>query len=385
MQIKRYRTKNIHEAVSRIKKDFGTDAVILSTKRLAVNDSGKNGHDLFEVTAGSSNSLSNSENNEIDCIINEALDDLDRSPGNFTGQDLHDHSSDKDNLLGLINSELTDIKEMLFLMSQSGGMPDFLHMNSAWLNLYTRLVKAGISSKQAQYFLKKGSALSSGPDAVQNDLTKEIIKEILASIEVSNPFEFKNGEKYFAAFIGPTGVGKTTTIAKLAAELSLKQKKNVGLISLDNYRIGAVEQLKTYAAIMGLPFIPAFTRQDLHIAVKKMQNKDVFLIDTAGHSHLDNERMKELGGILKEDLSIRCHLVLSVATSRSDMVEAADNFAVLNPETYVFTKLDETHRRGKIIDQIMELKMPISFLTNGQRVPEDIVPATKRGILRLIL
>ncbi len=208
MQIKRYRTKNIHEAVSRIKKDFGTDAVILSTKRLAVNDSGKNGHDLFEVTAGSSNSLSNSENNEIDCIINEALDDLDRSPGNFTGQDLHDHSSDKDNLLGLINSELTDIKEMLFLMSQSGGMPDFLHMNSAWLNLYTRLVKAGISSKQAQYFLKKGSALASDPDAVQNDLTKEIINEILASIEVSNPFEFKSGEKYFAAFIGPTGVGK---------------------------------------------------------------------------------------------------------------------------------------------------------------------------------
>ena len=188
-----------------------------------------------------------------------------------------------------------------------------------------------------------------------------------------------------AAFIGPTGVGKTTTIAKLAAMLRLHHKKEIGIISVDSYRIGAVDQLRTYASIMGLPCLSAFTPRELQMAVQKMRNKEIVLIDTAGQSHLDEDRMKELRQLMEGAHEISSHLVLSVTTEPQDMKEVAKNFSILNPETYVFTKLDETRRRGTIIDQVIQFKMPISFVTNGQRVPEDITTASKKNILKLIL
>jgi len=216
-------------------------------------------------------------------------------------------------------------------------------------------------------------------------ITQRVMKVLSSMVSVSDPFTTANGKQHLAAFIGPTGVGKTTTIAKLAAVLNLQQKKRVGIISVDSFRIGAVDQLRTYAAIMGLPCLSAFSARELQMAVRKMQEKDVVLIDTAGQSHLDTERMKALGRIMEAEQNISNHLVLSATTERSDMREAAENFSILHPRTYVFTKIDETRRRGAIIDQVGQLKMPISFVTNGQRVPEDILPADKRNILKLIL
>jgi flagellar biosynthesis protein FlhF len=136
---------------------------------------------------------------------------------------------------------------------------------------------------------------------------------------------------------------------------------------------------------MGLPCLSAFTREDLKKAINTLKNKDVILIDTAGQSHLDKDRMKELGSLLKGSLAISSHLVLSATTEQRDMKEAAKSFAALKPETYVFTKLDETRRRGGIIDQVSDSQLPISYVTNGQRVPEDITPADKRSILRVVL
>ena len=177
----------------------------------------------------------------------------------------------------------------------------------------------------------------------------------------------------------------TTTIAKLAAILSLKQGKAVGIVSVDSYRISAVEQLRTYASIMGLPCMSAFSREDLIKAIKTLPNKDIILIDTAGQSHLDKDRMKELGRLMMGSLAITNHLVLSATTEQRDMKEATDSFAALKPESYVFTKLDETRRRGGIIDQVLDSQIPISYITNGQRVPGDIIPADKRTILRFVL
>ena len=129
----------------------------------------------------------------------------------------------------------------------------------------------------------------------------------------------------------------------------------------------------------------AFSREDLKKAIRALKNKDVILIDTAGQSHLDKDRMKELGRLMKGSLDISSHLVLSATTEQRDMKEAANSFAALKPESYVFTKLDETRRRGGIIDQVSDSQIPISYVTNGQRVPEDIIPADKRNILRIVL
>jgi flagellar biosynthesis protein FlhF len=185
--------------------------------------------------------------------------------------------------------------------------------------------------------------------------------------------------------VGPTGVGKTTTIAKLAAFLSFTRKMKVGLVSIDNYRIGAFEQLKAYAGIMGLPCVPAFSRQDLACALDRMKSMDLVLIDTAGHSHYDKEKIDEILELVRNDFQISVHLTLSVTSELINMKEAASAFSVFNPDTYVFTKTDETKRCGKILDQAASYDLPVSLVTNGQKVPEDLIIPDRHELLKIIL
>ena len=289
--------------------------------------------------------------------------------------------------LSAIQSELGSIREMLFLINQGEGIPALLQEHPEALGLYARLVRRGISERRAMGFLNAAMAEGKGPRTAE-EITREVLRKILAAVDVTDPFALPEGgrpSRKIAAFVGPTGVGKTTTLAKLAAELSLKQKRKVGLISVDSYRIGALEQLKTYAAIMGLPCLPAFNREDLREALDRMRGREIILIDTAGHSHLDEKRMGELSELMAGEHAISSHLVLSITASRDNMRESVENFAALNPESYVFTKMDETRARGAVIEQVMDRRMPISYMTNGQRVPEDLVPAVKKDLLRFIL
>ncbi len=283
--------------------------------------------------------------------------------------------------------------------------------------LFALLLRAGISEKRVSSIMQNacfamendgtGKNHHKGePDSVaslKNYVIKECIKRINTRklfmernvYETFEPLDSSNtsaeekkcsGElPYMAAFVGPTGAGKTTTIAKLAAELTFKRKKRVGLISIDNYRVGAFEQLKAYSSIMGLWCIPAFSTDDFSMAIDKMRSMDIILIDTAGHSHSDKLRMDELAGVVNGDFNVSVHLVLSMTTGFIDMKDAATSFAALNPETYVFTKIDETKRCGKIFDQINELPMPVSLVTNGQRVPEDLIIPDKRTLLSIML
>jgi flagellar biosynthesis protein FlhF len=383
-----YKPKRIKDAVDRIKEEIGPDAVILSTRRIPKDDDDPSGHDLFEVTAAPPLYPADLKPFDSEKInenpINHLLESDSQSWGGFLSPKASDYDG-AEKRWNAITAELLSIKDLLFLINQASGLPDHLNMHPKCLNLYARLIKSGVSERHAQAFMKKGGAFTNSHEAGPEKTIKNVLKEILFNINVLNPFESETEKRHLAAFIGPTGVGKTTTLAKLAADLGLKQKKNVGLISIDSYRIGAVEQLKAYAAIMGLPCLPAFSSEELELAANKMRDKEIILIDTAGQSHLDNKRMKKLGNLLEGNLSISSHLVLSANAGKLDMKEAAENFAVLNPTTYVFTKLDEAMQRGNIIDQIMDLKLPISFVTNGQRVPEDIVCATKKNILKLIL
>jgi len=381
MAVKRYKAKSIQEAINRIKEDFGPDAMILSTRRLPKNARNPYEKEIFEVTAALRKPSEESGTHDIIHTDDEQ---------NETGSWLHrsedrEGSHDFEKKWKALNAELFSIKDMLFLINRKGGLPDFLHQYPESLNLYARLVKTGISERRVQSIIGRALSATDSKGSKSEEITKKVYHEIFSSISVFDPFSFHNGKKHLAAFIGPTGVGKTTTIAKLAAILSLKQGKQVGIISVDSYRISAVEQLRTYASIMGLPCLSAFSREDLKKAIKTLENKDVILIDTAGQSHLDKDRMKELGRLMKGSLAISSHLVLSATTEQRDMKEAANSFAILKPESYVFTKLDETRRRGGIIDQVSDSQMPISYVTNGQRVPEDITPADKRSILRVVL
>jgi len=347
MQVKKYRGKTINDALARVKNVLGPEAMIISTKKLRERD----GYNGFEVAAM------------------QARDDIsDTSSSPYME----------------VKSELMSIKEMIYLLNHSGGITEALMMNPGTMNLYAKLIRNGVDDHYARMFLERAGVIKGDSSYDTSSIKKKTIKEIMKVVGIKNPFDSQNGRQIIAAFIGTTGVGKTTTIAKLAAQLMFTAKRKVGLISIDNYRIGAMEQLKTYASILGIPCFPAFNRKDLLFALKRMGGRDVVLIDTAGQSHYDKPRITELKNMIAGDPFISSHLLMSVSTTDSEMSKAATNFSPLEFQSYIFTKIDEAERCGSVINQIMKLPLPISYITTGQNVPEDIERANKKRILNLL-
>jgi len=346
MQVRKFRARTIKAATVKVKKALGPNAMIISTNRLAQNGAGN----LFEIAAVPAGDSTNENNDSF----------------------------------GQVKSELMSIKEMICLLNQSGGVLEKLITNPAALNLYAKLITKGVSDYNARLFLERAGAFN-GPAGRVNDVKQKAVYEIAKVIKTKDPFEVTDNKQKIAAFIGTTGVGKTTTIAKLAAQLMLKAQKKVGLISIDTYRIGAMEQLRTYANILGVPCLQAFKKKDLFFALQKLKNRDVVLIDTAGQSQYDRARIEELTRMMPDDLAIDSHLLLSVATTESEMNKTAVNFSPLKFKSYIFTKVDEAERIGSTINQIIKFNLPVSYLTTGQNVPDDIEQADRGRIVNLLL
>ena len=177
---------------------------------------------------------------------------------------------------------------------------------------------------------------------------------------------------HVVALLGPTGVGKTTTIAKLAAYFSLQKGMRVSLITADTYRISAVEQLKTYAEIMGLQLEIVYAPQELAKALAKCKGSQLVLLDTAGRSPKNQEQLEELQLLLSQVPQAEKHLVLSLTTCNRDALEIAKRFSVCSPDKVLFTKLDEASRCGVILNVLQQFPMKLSYVTNGQNVPDDL-------------
>ena len=187
------------------------------------------------------------------------------------------------------------------------------------------------------------------------------------------------------ALVGPTGVGKTTTVAKLAAQLKLRHGRDVGVVTLDTYRIGAVEQLRTYCSIIGTELRVASSPEDLKRTLAELSACDVVLIDTAGRSPRDADRVGELGGFLAAARPHQTHLVLSLAASTGVLRDAARRFGVVGLQRLVLTKCDEAAGCGHALAVLEETGLPVSFLTTGQEVPHDIEVADAETLARRLI
>ena len=204
-------------------------------------------------------------------------------------------------------------------------------------------------------------------------------------IQVSGPIRIRPGERRLIALVGPTGVGKTTTIAKLAANFRLKEKRKVGLITVDTYRIAAVEQLRTYADIIDLPMAVVSTPREMREAVARMGDLELILMDTAGRSPRDEVKIQELKTMLTEAEADEVHLVLSSTAGSASLVRMAEQFAAVGTTTLVLTKLDEVAGLGNLLPLLRSCKLPLSYVTDGQNVPDDIEPADNRRLARMVL
>lgn len=200
---------------------------------------------------------------------------------------------------------------------------------------------------------------------------------------------YKYGEISFSRkyvnVVGPTGVGKTTTLAKIAADCTLKFHKKIALITTDTYRIAAIEQLKTYAKILSIPLEVCYNLDDFRNACQSFKDFDNILIDTAGRNYRNAYYIKELKNVIDYRNEIETFLVLSLTAKQSDMEEVYMQFADFPINQFIFTKIDETSNIGAMYNMIDKYKKGAAYITNGQNVPDDIIPASAEGITKLIL
>ncbi len=238
------------------------------------------------------------------------------------------------------------------------------------------------------------------------DIEKEVSIDILETGDAKDDFELRNileaklgslinvgprledpeksGQK-IVAFVGPTGVGKTTTLVKLAGDLSIRDGRSVGVITFDTFRIGAPEQLEQYCKIMYLPCQVVYTPGELMIAIEKFKDKEFIFIDSAGRSHKNRSDMKEAKRFLPANLGIEPYLVISATTKFEDMMEICKRFKAVFYKNLIVTKLDETNTIGPVYRLLRESKLPISYFTTGQSVPGDIEYADASKFIRRLI
>lgn len=210
-------------------------------------------------------------------------------------------------------------------------------------------------------------------------ITKNILRKKLESI----PFSGLLYERKYINVLGPTGVGKTTTIAKMAARAVLEKKKKVGFITTDTYRIAAIEQLKTYAGLLQAPVEIVYNATDYENAIQKLSHLDLIFIDTAGRNYKETKYVDDLQRLIQFDEEAESFLVLSMTGKEKDMSTIIEQFHQLPIEKFIFTKLDETNSIGAMLNLMIKYNKGLAYYTNGQEVPEDIEEANLEAVLNM--
>jgi flagellar biosynthesis protein FlhF len=375
MRIKTFYAKSMSVALREVKEHLGPEALILSTKE--VPSWGRSSG--FEVVAAID------KKDEID--VYSSVQDSVASAGEEAVVPATYSAS------GLLNNAVADSKKGSKKPPKirvaaapenllESGLP---FKGRAPVILYQDLVNCGVDASLARDLLGKAlESLSAGQRRGRPALLRAAAQAAL-NLVASSPNRGGMPAKKIVAFFGPTGVGKTTSIAKLAAHLALKNKKRVLLMTLDGYRIGAIEQLRIYAGLMGIPFRFVNEVAELSRAIEENNQRDYILIDTAGRGPKDLSAMSTLAAYLRDAQQIERHLVLSATTKESDMRKIIGQFEICNPDHLLFTKLDETETPGPILNELVRTRKSFSYYTDGQRVPDDLHAFPGERIIEVLL
>jgi len=390
MELKTYRAVTMSEALSLVRRELGPDAAVLHTrevqkKRLFGLFSGRR---MIEVTASRGvnvpSRLRAKEPAERASVKNSASPTYAR-PGASASPAVLDSPRQQSVLLPGVHEQIANLQTMVKELcrrsetSRNGDLPEELFA------LFTKLIDADVGEDLAQELVERLRRESRGKLGDCMMLQTRIAQMIETDICAAGPIAITPGRCRVAALVGPTGVGKTTTIAKLAANYRLKEKRRVGLITVDTYRIAAVEQLRTYANIIDLPMQVVSTPKEMHEAVRQMAGMDLVLIDTAGRSPKDEIRLQELKAFISEASADEVHLVLSSVAASRTLQQTAERFAAVGTTALIITKLDEATGLGNLLPVLRLSRMPVSYLTNGQNVPDDIEIADSPRLAKLIL
>jgi flagellar biosynthesis protein FlhF len=290
---------------------------------------------------------------------------------------------------GDVGGELRSLRQLLGRMmhTQQAGPVSASAMGEPLSEMYVRMVEQEVDRDLADHIVSRVRlALTEDDLADEPTVRTALMGAFTDAVPVAVPSRGGRVDgPLVIALVGPTGVGKTTTIAKLAATYKLRRGQRVGLITTDTFRIAAVEQLRTYASIISVPLRVVMSPSEMASACRAMADCDVVLIDTAGRSPKDGQRVEELSAYLEAAQPHETHLVLSATASPSAMRNAAAGFAQAGPDRLLFTKLDEADSVGPVVSMVHALGLPLSFVTTGQEVPDHIEAGRADRLARMIL
>lgn len=362
MKIKKYVARTMPEAMNMIRKELGADAVILNSKEK--KHSGFLG--FFKKTT-------------IEVVA--ALDPESSVPKHHTGGKVQiPLLKETDNQSQVIKEirQLQQLLETQSFESQHNFPPLF---EQAYTYLKEQEVQDHIAKELIQKVLDENMDNDIDSETIKVRLSQQIEKSLN---KISSPGLTFNNQ--IIQFVGPTGVGKTTTLAKVAALSMLEKKKTIAFITADTYRIAAIEQLKTYARILNVPVEVAYSMEDYKKAIEKFSTYDLIFVDTAGRNFRDPRYVKELTNMIDfNQYKLETYLVLALTAKEKDVTDTYDQFKQIPIEKVIFTKMDETSTYGNILNIGIGENKAIAYITNGQDVPDDILEANPSYISDLVL
>ncbi|MFJ5765146.1 MULTISPECIES: flagellar biosynthesis protein FlhF [unclassified Lysinibacillus] len=391
MKMKKYYASSIPEAMKLVRADLGEDAVILNskvvvTKKLFGLVKKKN----FEVVAGIDSMEpsytapapanvpsipAKKENASLQEITNAVQAKIQHAQPKYEPS-----SQDETGMSEELRKEIADLKSLMQSMHKKASQaqyPDELLPFIEYLRqqeLNEELITT-IGDELFTHF-KEASDINFSQCKL---ITKNLLRKQLEGL----PMGGLSYERKFINVLGPTGVGKTTTIAKMAARAVLEKKKKIGFITTDTYRIAAIEQLKTYAGLLQAPVEIAYNSTDFEQAVQRLSHLDLVFIDTAGRNYKEVKYVDDLQRLIKFDDQAESFLVLAMTAKEKDMTKIIDQFNGVPIEKIIFTKIDETNSIGTMINLMIKYNKGLAYYTNGQEVPEDIEEADLEAVLNL--
>ncbi len=398
MRIRKFTARTLKEATDQMRNELGPDAIILGTRTLSKGSAlGLFGRAMYEVTgaidepATASSYGSRRMAAPFDRYLDNASPLVDPSAhlaelkkiaerfNNRRGQG----PAGRRQLVEPVGESagMTELRsEMQAMQGALREISDHIRhakapdLPDALRELYTTLLEQEVDEALArQMVLAVNDALS--PEQRQSrEITRDTLLKVMARlIRVPGELKARRRKTKIVALVGPTGVGKTTTIAKLAAIHKLLHRKNVGLISTDTYRIGAIEQLRTFASIADIPMDVVYKPSEVAGALKKFRDRDIVFVDTVGRSHRSKKEVAELGRFVQSADPDEVHLVLSASTSARAINEIIRQFGIVKPNRLLFTKLDEAVTLGPLFSVVNKQHIPVAYVTTGQTVPDDIL------------
>jgi len=390
LKVKKFIAGSMPEAMKNVRKELGNNAVILNSR--VVFSGGFLG--LFrkkniEVIAAVDQSnparepkpVSKEKRKPLDQLPDTLNEDVSQAepPGN-PGVEKDVKANQSDHIL----REIANIKELIQNQSIETAQANPLYPEPV------QRIEALMTEQEFSSSLKKKMTrtlmqrwFQQGPKTTTEEMaglfTGELVKFLSAK-----PFGGISFTKKYVTVIGPTGVGKTTTLAKLAANCLLDHQKKVAFITTDTYRIAAIEQLKTYAQILNVPLEVCYNSEEFQTAKEKFSSYDIVLIDTAGRNFRNKLYVEELKKMMDFNVESEVFLVLSLTAKQKDMEAVVQSFSDIPIGRFIFTKADEASCYGSMINLIDRFGIGVAYITNGQNVPDDVAAGTPETIAKLV-